>query len=84
MNPENKTSNESKKPAKSGYFRKDRRSEVGGKKYEPGASFVSVPKFRNKRAFPFVTPQNALKRFIGLEELRPTPTPENVLRVIPL
>jgi ribonuclease J len=73
-----------KPPQSSGYFRHDKRAEVGGKKYEPGSSFVAIPKFKNKRAFPFVTPQNALKSYLGYEELRPTPTPQGVLRIIPL
>jgi ribonuclease J len=72
-------------PKKEGYYsRTDRRSEAGGKKVEPGSSFVSIPKFRNKRSFPFVTPQLALKSFLGYEELKATPTPKDVLRIIPL
>ncbi len=72
------------KPAgKSGYFNHDRRAEVVGKKYEAGSSFVSIPKFKNKRAFPFVTPANALKKYLGYEELRATPCPQDVLRIIP-
>jgi ribonuclease J len=69
--------------AKAGYFRHDKRGEISGKKYEPGSSFVSIPKFKNKRAFPFITPAMALKKHLGYEELTPTPTPENVLRIIP-
>jgi ribonuclease J len=71
------------KPAKGGYFRNDRKDDMS-KKLEPGSSFVSIPKFRNKRSFPFITPQNAVKTFLGYEELKPTPTPEDVLRIIPL
>jgi len=71
-------------PKKEGYYsRTDRRTEAGGKKVEPGSSFVSIPKFRNKRSFPFVTPQLALKSFLGYEELKATPTPKDVLRIIP-
>ncbi len=72
-------------PKKDGYYaRTDRRAEAGGKKVEPGSSFISIPKFKNKRSFPFVTPQMALKSFLGYEELKPTPTPKDVLRIIPL
>ncbi|MFZ4461204.1 MAG: ribonuclease J [Patescibacteria group bacterium] len=67
-----------------GYFAgKDPKPNAGPDKLEPGASFITIPKFRNKRSFPFVTPQQALKKHLGYEELRVTPTPKDVLRVIP-
>jgi ribonuclease J len=79
MNPKNPGEGAPKK-----YFQSKRREFAPEQTFAPGASFVAIPKFKNKRAFPFVTPQNALKKFIGQEELAPTPTPPGVLRIIPL
>ena len=70
-------------PGGSGYFQKDRRSESTSDKVGPGASFISIPKFRNKRAFPFITPAQAYKKMLGFEELKPVPTPKDTLRIIP-
>lgn len=72
---------------KSGYFSKKppmKGNPSVQEKLEPGSSFISIPKFRNKRAFPFTTPQQALKKHLGYEERRATPTPKDTLRVIPL
>ncbi len=49
----------------------------------PGASFVTIPKFRAKRNFPFVTPAQALKKHVPYEEHRATHIGEGVLRVVP-
>ena len=49
-----------------------------------GASFVSIPKFRNKKSFPFLTPQQAVKKFLyEFHEETPTDIPKETLRIIP-
>ena len=49
-----------------------------------GASFVSIPKFRNKKSFPFLTPQQAVKKFLyEFHEETPTPIGKETLRIIP-
>jgi hypothetical protein len=71
------------KPA-TGYFKaKGNTERLFEDKIGPGASYIAIPKWRNKRAFPFITPQEALKKHAPYAELRPSHTPEGVLRIIP-
>ncbi len=76
---------EYKDSKKTGYFSKNPLIKPAAPKTltQPGWQFILVPKFRNKHSFPFTTPQQALKKHLWYEELRPTPTPKDVLRIIP-
>lgn len=49
----------------------------------PGDSMTLPPSRFQKKAFPFVTPQQALRRLIGNFEERARPTERETLRVIP-
>jgi ribonuclease J len=52
--------------------------------YGGGAPFVSIPKFRNKKSFPFLTPQQAVKKYLfEFHEEEVTPIAPETLRIIP-
>jgi hypothetical protein len=49
----------------------------------PGDPFIFQDSFRPKKSFPFFTPSQALKKFLGLHEERAKPNTKETLRVIP-
>ncbi len=49
----------------------------------PGDSFIFEDSFRPRRSFPFLTPQQALKKFLHPREERAKPLQKGVFRVIP-
>lgn len=49
----------------------------------PGDSFLFEDSFRPKRSFPFLTPQQALKKHLHIPEERVKPLEKSTLRVIP-
>lgn len=49
----------------------------------PGDSFIYEDSFRPKRSFPFLTPNQALKKFLHIPEERAKPLEKEILRVIP-
>lgn len=58
-------------------------SRGGEEAVGPGSSFISIPKWKNKRAFPFITPQQALKKFQPYAEHKAGPIAPGTLRIIP-
>lgn len=50
---------------------------------KPGDSFLFEDSFRPRRSFPFATPQQALKKFLGGAEERVKPLEKGTFRVIP-
>ncbi len=73
-------------PRREGYFKNA--GPKGGKADNtpvgPGSSFVSIPKFRSKRNFPFVTPAQALKKHAPYPEHRAhVHAPADTLRIVP-
>lgn len=49
----------------------------------PGDSFSDIPKWKAKKMFPFLTPQQAMKKSFHQLEHRPGPIAPGVLRIIP-
>ncbi len=49
----------------------------------PGDSFIFEDSFRPKRSFPFLTPNQALKKFLHIPEEKAKPLAKGTLRVIP-
>lgn len=75
-----------RKEPREGYFKNA--GAKGGKSDNaavgPGASFVSIPKFRAKRNFPFVTPAQALKKHAPYPEHKAhVHAPKDTLRIVP-
>ena len=68
---------------KGSYFQGKNSSPRVEENVGPGSSFISIPKWRNKRAFPFITPQQALKKFAPYPEYKAAPIPHETLRIIP-
>lgn len=58
-----------------------------GKKFQsnlrPGDSFIFEDSFRPKRSYPFLTPVQALRKFLGEKEEKVKPLQKETLRVIP-
>ena len=50
---------------------------------KPGESFIFEDSFRPKKSFPFLTPVQAVKKFLHIPEERPKPLEKGTLRVIP-
>ena len=50
---------------------------------KPGDSFVFEDSFRPRKSFPFLTPTQALKKFLHPVEERAKPLEKETLRVIP-
>lgn len=71
--------------ARAGYFGHSSRGGKGGEQaVGPGASFVAIPKFRAKRNFPFITPQQALKKHAPYSERKAhVHAPKDTLRIVP-
>lgn len=59
----------------------------GGKKIQsnlrPGDAFLYEDSFKPKRSYPFLTPAQALKKYLGEKEERLKPLSKETLRVIP-
>jgi Metallo-beta-lactamase superfamily len=49
----------------------------------PGDSFIYEDSFRPKRSYPFLTPAQALKKYLHIPEERAKPLAKGTLRVIP-
>lgn len=49
----------------------------------PGDSFIFEDSFRPKRSYPFLTPQQALKKYLHTPEERSKPIEKGTLRIIP-
>ena len=49
----------------------------------PGASYLFPANRRNKKAFPFSTPQQAIRKKHSIIELRPKPIEKDTLRIVP-
>jgi ribonuclease J len=50
---------------------------------KPGESFIFEDSFRPKKSFPFLTPNQALKKYLHIPEERAKPLEKGTLRVIP-
>ena len=50
---------------------------------KPGESFIFEDSFRPKKSFPFLTPVQAVKKFLHIPEERAKPLEKGTLRVIP-
>lgn len=76
-------------------FQKDRKFATSGPRnffnsgkkiaehIRPGDAFIFEDSFRPKKSFPFLTPNQALKKYLGLTEERPHHLEKGRLRVIP-
>lgn len=69
-----------KKPAFRTFFDSGKKMSANIK---PGESFIYEDSFRPKRSFPFLTPQQALKKHLHIPEERAKPLEKATLRVIP-
>ncbi len=49
----------------------------------PGDAFLFEDSFKPKRSYPFFTPAQALKKFLGQTEEKVKPISDGTLRVIP-
>ena len=50
---------------------------------KPGEAFIYEDSFRPKKSFPFLTPNQALKKYLHIPEERAKPLEKGTLRVIP-
>ena len=50
---------------------------------KPGESFIFEDSFRPKKSFPFLTPTQALKKYLHIPEERAKPIEKGTLRIIP-
>lgn len=81
-----KSPSQSPSPHREGYFKNagPKGGKVDNAPVGPGASFVSIPKFRSKRNFPFVTPAQALKKHAPYPEHKAhIHAPKDTLRIVP-
>ena len=59
------------------------RQNQSDEKILPGASYLSPINKRNKKAFPFSTPKQAIRKKHSVIELRPKPIEKDTLRIVP-
>lgn len=80
QNNTGKTANSEKKPGFRNFFDSGKKLSTNVK---PGESFIFEDSFRPKKSFPFLTPTQALKKYLHIPEERAKPLEKGTLRVIP-
>ncbi len=80
LNSPNKPPHPDKKPGFRSFFDSGKKLATNVK---PGESFIFEDSFRPKKSFPFLTPTQALKKFLHIPEERAKPLEKGTLRVIP-
>lgn len=80
QNNTGKTPNTEKKPGFRNFFDSGKKLSTNVK---PGESFIFEDSFRPKKSFPFLTPTQALKKYLHIPEERAKPLEKGTLRIIP-